>query len=447
MRTVAISLLCVDTFRSSRRVFIKQVNHRIFSLFHLYRSRTGFSNCGNLYTDPPQSRSVSSTSTYFPTGAVRRRSIATTTISMNGNGEKASSGHGEPAATIVTHDGTFHCDEALACYMLREHVSLFRGGNILRTRDPAKIRLGDVVVDVGGEYNPSVHRYDHHQRGFTHTYKGDTITKGIRFNRTKLSSAGLVYRHFGVDIVSSILQRHGLGPPESKESNDMHAIVDHVYEAFIEAIDAIDNGVQQFESDGPPMYTNNTDLSSRVHRLNPDWYEDLNIGDDNDGGNMMAVDERFETACRVTGAELESAVVHTVKSWLPARNIIARAYEKRKEVHPSGKIVELVKQWAPWKDHLLDLDVNVATETDDRVLYVVYRDTMKQSYNVQCVPVAKASFESRKPLPDKWRGLRDEELSEVAGIEGCVFVHSSGFIGGNKTHQGAMQMAIKALDM
>lgn len=356
---------------------------------------------------------------------------------MNDSREKTG-GQGETTATIVTHDGTFHCDEALACYMLREHVSHFRGGTITRTRDPAKICLGDVVVDVGGEYNPSAHRYDHHQRGFCHTYKSDAIEKGIRFKRTKLSSAGLVYRHFGTDIVSSILQRHGIGP-ESKESSDLNAIVDHVYEAFIEAIDAIDNGVQQFDSDGPPMYTNNTDLSSRVHRLNPDWYEDLN------SDCVTAVDERFDTACRVTGAELESAVVHAVKSWLPARNIIARAYEQRKEVHPSGRIVELVKQWAPWKDHLLDLDAD--TDASDRVWYVVYRDTMKQSWRVQCVPVAKASFESRKPLPGKWRGLRDEELSTTAGIEGCVFVHSSGFIGGNKTYEGVMEMAVKALDM
>lgn len=27
----------------------------------------------------------------------------------------------------------------------------------------------DVVVDVGGEYNPKTHRYDHHQRGFEHS--------------------------------------------------------------------------------------------------------------------------------------------------------------------------------------------------------------------------------------------------------------------------------------
>ena len=57
------------------------------------------------------------------------------------------------------------------------------------------------------------------------------------------------------------------------------------------------------------------------------------------------------------------------------------------------------------------------------------------------------SFESRKALPAEWRGLRDEKLSEVSGIQGCVFVHASGFIGGNQSYDGAVAMAKKALTM
>jgi uncharacterized UPF0160 family protein len=49
---------------------------------------------------------------------------------------------------------------------------------------------------------------------------------------------------------------------------------------------------------------------------------------------------------------------------------------------------------------------------------------------VQAVPVSSDSFESRKALPEPWRGLRDDKLSEATGIPGCIFVHASGFIGG-----------------
>ena len=41
----------------------------------------------------------------------------------------------------------------------------------------------------------------------------------------------------------------------------------------MQAIDAIDNGINQYVSDQPPKYVNNTGLSSRVGRLNLDWLE------------------------------------------------------------------------------------------------------------------------------------------------------------------------------
>ena len=50
-------------------------------------------------------------------------------------------------------------------------------------------------------------------------------------------------------------------------------------------------------------------------------------------------------------------------------------------------------------------------------------------------------------FPREWRNKRDEELSRVSGIPGCVFVHSDGYIGGNLTYEGALTMARKALNI
>jgi uncharacterized UPF0160 family protein len=36
---------------------------------------------------------------------------------------------------IGTHDGRFHCDEVLACTMLRNHTEKFKNATIIRTRD------------------------------------------------------------------------------------------------------------------------------------------------------------------------------------------------------------------------------------------------------------------------------------------------------------------------
>jgi len=52
----------------------------------------------------------------------------------------------------------------------------------------------DAVLDVGGVYDPSRDRYDHHQKGF-HEVFGHGFT-------TKLSSAGLVYKVYCYKIPS-----------------------------------------------------------------------------------------------------------------------------------------------------------------------------------------------------------------------------------------------------
>lgn len=81
------------------------------------------------------------------------------------------------------------------------------------------------------------------------------------------------------------------------------------------------------------------------------------------------------------------------------------------------------------------------------LIYHWLQDDRSKSWRVQAVAVSPDSFESRKPLPLPWRGLRDDELSRQSGIPGCVFVHMSGFIGGNQSYDGALTMARAALKL
>ena len=98
------------------------------------------------------------------------------------------------AARICTHDGAFHCDEALACFLLSRTRTFRDNYTIVRTRDVSVIEdeATDVVVDVGGVFDAGRLRFDHHQRSFDEVF-------GHGFN-TKLSSAGLVYREFGKEV-------------------------------------------------------------------------------------------------------------------------------------------------------------------------------------------------------------------------------------------------------
>ena len=153
----------------------------------------------------------------------------------------------------------------------------------------------------------------------------------------------------------------------------------------------------------------------------------------------MQPDERFLDAVALCRDEFVLRASRYVNSWLPARSIVAAALNGGGDGDP--RIAELAT-FCPWKDHLATLEEELGI--GPRTRFVLYADTAG-SWRVQAVPAEEGSFESRLMLPEPWRGFRDAELDAVAGIDGCVFVHASGFIGGNKTRDGARAMATKAL--
>ena len=67
----------------------------------------------------------------------------------------------------------------------------------------------------------------------------------------------------------------------------------------------------------------------------------------------------------------------------------------------------------PWKEHLYQLEKQA--ECEGEVQYVIYSDS-NGSWRVQAVGVQGEGFTSRLPLPESWRGVRDEKLSELTGI-------------------------------
>ena len=49
-------------------------------------------------------------------------------------------------------------------------MQAFKNAEIVRSRDPKVLDECDIVIDVGGVYDPAAHRYDHHQKGFTEVF-------------------------------------------------------------------------------------------------------------------------------------------------------------------------------------------------------------------------------------------------------------------------------------
>ena len=338
---------------------------------------------------------------------------------------------------IGTHSGSFHCDEALGVWMLKR-LEEYKDAVVIRTRSEDVLATCDLILDVGGKYDPKTHRYDHHQRTFSDVMPGMSIFLPfflvmvlLSGRNIRLSSAGLIYLHFGKRVLTAVLGE--------QSADDLEAIYQRVYVQFIEGVDGVDNGVTQYAPQDPnnkdvkvvPLYTLKTDLSARVGRLNQRW---------NDKSDYDS-DKAFAKATELCGEEFMYFANDAAKSWLPARQIVAEAINKRFQCDESGEILVL-PEYCPWEDHLFELEKKFNFEAK----YLIWPD--KEGWRIRAVPLKVGSFDNRLPLPEEWRGLRDEELDKVMGlnIPKAKFVHATGFIGGHSSYDGVIAMAKEALN-
>ncbi|RWS03210.1 UPF0160 protein MYG1: mitochondrial-like isoform X2 [Dinothrombium tinctorium] len=321
---------------------------------------------------------------------------------------------------IATHNGTFHCDDALAVFLIKL-LPENKYAKVVRTRDKQLLDQCDFVLDVGAVYDHETRRYDHHQPSFNHTMNSIIVAKPFCI---KLSSAGLVYTHYGHRIISTL---SGL----DENSPEVDAVFDKVYEKFVQEIDAIDNGIAMCSE--TPVYEIHTNISTRVKHFLPSWREE---------SNDQILFERFEKAMQMVGNEFVDRVSFYINDWLPAKKVVEKAIMSRFEVDESGTIIDLTSAGGgvPWKEHLFCIEKEVGIE--NAIKFVIFED---KDWRVMSVPISSYSFQLRNALHEEWRGLRDEELSNKSGIDGCVFVHINGFIGGNRTRSGALQMAKSSL--
>lgn len=341
---------------------------------------------------------------------------------------------------IGTHNGHFHADEALAVYMLRM-LPDYASAALVRTRDQSVLDTCHTVVDVGGEYDATRNRYDHHQRTFDTTFPA---------HETKLSSAGLVYMHFG----KAIIAQHIKLPIDHP---DVELLFQKLYNDFIEAVDANDNGISKYDNKQlanagieAKFKDGGITLASIVGDLN---HEDPFGAPSKATSEQPQAEEdyRFSQASALMGSAFLRKLHSAATAWLPARTIVKEAFMNRASNHSSGRLMVLPSAGIPWKEHLYNFEEEARLSPGQEVLYMLYpeKEEPGSKWRIQCVSKSLSSFENRKSMPEPWRGVRDAELDAVLGPDiedGAVFVHMAGFVGGHKTKNGVRQMALKALE-
>ncbi|KAH9411870.1 hypothetical protein HK407_03g06220 [Ordospora pajunii] len=296
---------------------------------------------------------------------------------------------------LVTHNGRFHYDEVLSTAML---LRMYPNAEVERTRDKAVFEQGDIVYDVGGIFDPERKRFDHHQPSFTETFSEKYSIK--------LSSCGLVFKYMHKDFLSL----YGIKP----DIKIYQTIVDKVYSEFFLYADAIDNGC---------------DISGDISiRSMADFVVSFNA--DESSGDMEKI--RFKEVLKIVGRDLDN-YMDRVSRW--ANNYV---YAEKMISEANDELLVLDKYCNP------DLILEVEKKYNKDIKLIIFPSA--DVYKIIAIPKFKGTFETKNPLKKEWRGLKDEELVEVSGIEGSVFVHVSGFLGINQTLENAVKMARMSLE-
>lgn len=271
---------------------------------------------------------------------------------------------------IVTHWQTFHIDELFAIAFLKMYVD--NKVQITRTRDEsilsaAKNDPDTWVLDVGGEYNPEMKNFDHHQSTF-----------GLKWeDGTPFSTCGLVWNY--------LKQNKYLNQHMNNET------MKEIEERIIMKVDKQDNGIEF-------------------------WKEAFFIGifnrkTDNEEQNF----KQFLKALNATEDFYKNLF-----------GIIRQNMKSEKEVI---KVVEKSKQYDDIivMDSNDEATFNKLNEHTDKVLAVIpYRG--KDTFKIQSISFIGNSYSMKCPMPKEWNGLSGEELEKVSGVKGMVFSHKSGFM-------------------
>lgn len=281
---------------------------------------------------------------------------------------------------IATHDGAFHSDEVLAVAIL---TKLFPRHQVLRSRKQEILDSADFVVDVGGVYDHTTHRYDHHMKdppgdGQGHIY----------------SSAGLIWFHFA----RSYLQKIGIPRDYTYRDRpiDLQQEVEKIINArWVYPIDRCDNGVT----------TGITPISEIVSAISPIDPEK----------SKETFDKKFLEAVSIVSHLLERACFHAADYAISKLHFARGEKEKLND----GKILLVdteVKQFGNFSGTDVHFVIYPGIDySEDRTYYIIrpiYRTESKQY---------KTSF------PEDLFGMGRQEISDK-GYPGVFFIHHTGYI-------------------
>ncbi|HEY4495737.1 MAG TPA: MYG1 family protein [Candidatus Paceibacterota bacterium] len=295
---------------------------------------------------------------------------------------------------IITHNGNFHADDVFGvAALLINFAKEKKEPKIIRTRDPETVKTGDIVLDVGGEYDEGQNRFDHHQIGGV----------GKRTNGVPYASFGLIWKKFGMAICGN------------------QEVANLVDKNLVQFIDAADNGVGQLKLFVAETYPYTIDKA--VDIFNPSWRDE-----------KRDFDDWFFRAVNFASGVLQREI-QLAKEILESEKIVEQAYNDATD----KRIIVLDKQYH-WEEIINRhpepiFVINPKLGEGDTIVW-----------RVGAIRDSQANFVNRKDFPVDWGGKRDEDLVKVTGVTDALFCHNKLFVAYAKSKEGAIALAKKALE-
>lgn len=274
---------------------------------------------------------------------------------------------------VATHSGPFHADDVMAVALIRQFVD--PDARIVRTRDKAVIEEADLVVDVGGVFDPDRGRFDHHQA----SYEGPLSAAGMVLvwlrDTDRMDEVG--YRALREGVMTYLDDvDNGRRPPDPEVL------------CFPRIVEALGQGAQDGE----------------------------------------AFDKAFDTAVAFAHAFLTG--------WVAGRQALARAQavvlDAMRDAEDRQSNILSLDTYLKWKEPYF------AHGGEDHLTeYVLFPGT-EGNWRVVAIPPRLGDFGQKRSLPESWAGLTDDELEKKTGVVGSVFCHKNRFIAVFETREGAL---------
>lgn len=290
---------------------------------------------------------------------------------------------------IVIHAGVFHADDALCVAMAQMLWPDIKIERVFKV--PENIGANVLVADIGGG------KFDHHQ--------ADAPVRGDGFPHC---AASLMWKAFGSAVVKNI--------GTTLSSKQVNRVVMQVDAELFRSVSAIDNGCNKSKSaNGVLGAADVFSLNSMVAQFNPAW----NSAHDAEACFLEAV--RFVR-------DILTRMIERKVSVAEGENMVAKACEEAAE-NGTPEIIVL-PTYIPWQSYIC--------RNIPKALVVVF-PTLRGGYNVQLVPIAANSFETRTKMPTEWYGKSEGEAEKL--MDGMTFCHKSGFLAAFTGKEAAMNAA------